>query len=176
MSKKEERTNSAVKKGYEAFDNSFNCAQSSLAGLMREFLPEDPSMDALLSAALPMPGVGSRGETCGTVQGSLMFLGRLYHKDMTKKKVPMQAPPEGVRGMGIPTEVADKFAEKMGSTQCNVVHTKVMGKQYDLLDSKEVMKFYVDGASYKCQEVVETAIRIVCDLIMDENGEIIGLN
>lgn len=30
----------------------------------------------------------------------------------------------------------------------------------------------MDGASYKCQEVVEFAIRTVCDMILDDDGNV----
>ena len=42
MTRKEKRIERAVRLGREAFENSFNCAQSTMAGLMREFLlPRD---------------------------------------------------------------------------------------------------------------------------------------
>lgn len=85
MTKREERIESAVKKGYEAFKNSFSCAQSTLAGLMREFMPDDPYMDALIRAAYPLASGGSHGDTCGGVNGALLFLGHLYYASTVEK-------------------------------------------------------------------------------------------
>ena len=93
MTRKEERTESAVKKGYEAFKNSFNCAQSTFAGLMREFRPDDPAMDTLMSAIYPFAGGGCRGDTCGGVNGALMFLGVLYYKDDTQSPTALSSSP-----------------------------------------------------------------------------------
>lgn len=59
MTKREERIESAVKKGYEAFKNSFSCAQSTLAGLMREFMPDDPYMDALIRRRILLPAAAA---------------------------------------------------------------------------------------------------------------------
>ncbi len=175
MTRKEERTENAVKKGYESFANSFNCAQSTLAGLMHEFLPDDPCTDALLCAAFPLAGGGCRNDTCGGLNGGLVFMGRLYHKDETKTPFSMDPSARAVRGFGAATELADRFEEKMGSTQCGHIHSGIMGKEYDLADPKSVAKFYMDGAKDDCQAVVETGIRLVCDLIMDDEGNVIGL-
>ena len=40
MSVKEERTARAVEYGRDFYGKSFNCAQSTLAGLMEEFFPD----------------------------------------------------------------------------------------------------------------------------------------
>ena len=80
MTRKEERTESAVKKGYEAFKNSFNCAQSTFAGLMREFRPDDPAMDTLMSAIYPFAGGGCRGDTCGGVNGAHRHARRQFQR------------------------------------------------------------------------------------------------
>ena len=65
MTRREERIESAVKKGLEAARNSFNCAQGTLAGLMREFLPDDPASETLISAAYPFASGGCRGRENG---------------------------------------------------------------------------------------------------------------
>lgn len=175
MTRKEERTESAVKKGYEAFKNSFNCAQSTFAGLMREFRPDDPAMDTLMSAIYPFAAGGGRGDTCGGVNGALMFLGVLYYKDDTQTpygfcKQPAISKP--VRGYGIATEYVDRYVAKWGSVMCREVHPQLMGRQYDLADPVDGGKFYMDGAGDKCQEVVEFAIRTVCDMILDDDGNV----
>lgn len=175
MTKREERIESAVKKGYEAFKNSFSCAQSTLAGLMREFMPDDPYMDALIRAAYPLASGGSHGDTCGGVNGALLFLGHLYYKDDTLTPYgPITQPTfsENSHGYGIATEYADKFEAKWGSVLCRKIHPQLMGKEYDLTDPVDGGKFYMDGAGEKCQQVVEFAIRTVCDMILDEDGNV----
>lgn len=172
MTKKEERTERAVKFGYTAFENSFNCGQSSLAGLLNEFMPDNPHKDELVKSASLVYGVGGRGETCGAVQGSMLFLGILYGEDTTTTSLVPTEAMKFMKKVSIISDFANAFKEKMGSTQCNEVHTGVMGKQYDMQRFQDLMAFYNDGADKKCQIVVETGIRIVCDLIMDDNGEI----
>ena len=174
MTRKEERTESAVKKGYEAFANSFNCCQSTLAGLMREFLPDDPCMEGILACAVPLPGGAVRGETCGAYSGALMFFGRLYHQDNTTTPFKVDPRRLKVRGYGPATEFGDRFVEKLGGSRCIEIHPTIVGKAYDLSNSKEMMQFYMGGAKDGCQKVVETGSRLVCDLIMDDDGNIIG--
>ena len=70
---REQKIESAVKKGYEYFEKTFNWAQSTLAGLLREFLPENPCDEELIKACSAMPGLGTRGKTCGTVSGASCF-------------------------------------------------------------------------------------------------------
>ena len=172
---KEQRTESAVKKGYDYFEKTFNCNQSTLGALLREFLPDNPGIEELIKAGSAMPGIGVRNETCGAVSGGVLFLGVLYGGDGTQK--PMMGYAETKKfteKMSVATEYCYKFIEKMGSTMCKDVHTKIMGKQYEFTEFEPLMKFYNDGASTKCQAVVEAGIRIVCDLILDENGKIIN--
>lgn len=136
-------------------------------------MPENECTSQLIAACSGMPGIGVRNETCGTVSGGIMFLGLLYGGDGTLQPMPKPADvKKAVDKMYIATEYAEKFKEKMGSTMCGDVHAKVMGKRYEFREFEPLMKFYNDGASYKCQAVVETAIRLICDLILDENGEI----
>lgn len=171
MSMKEERIENAVRYGYEAFENSFNCGQSCLVGLMSEFLPDKEREDSVKAASL-LYGVGGRGETCGSCQGSMMFLGILYGKDMTTEPLDPANAMKFINKVSIITDFANAFEEHWGSTQCNNIHGQIMGKHYNMEKFQDLMAFYNDGANEKCQEVVESAIRIVCDLIMDENGEI----
>jgi hypothetical protein len=53
-----------------------NCAQTSFIALQEQFELEDGG--AILKALTPFPGIALRGETCGTVVGSLMALGLVY--------------------------------------------------------------------------------------------------
>ena len=77
-----------------------------------------------------------------------------------------------VRGYGIATEYVDRYVAKWGSVMCREVHPQLMGRQYDLADPVDGGKFYMDGAGDKCQEVVEFAIRTVCDMILDDDGNV----
>lgn len=175
MTRKEERTENAVKYGYEAFANSFNCGQSSLAGLLKEFKPEleEEKRDELIKAASLVYGVGGRGETCGTIQGSIMFLGVLYGKDMTQDALVPANAMKFINKVSIITEFANNMEKIWGSTRCSEIHGQIMGRHYDMEQFKDLMAFYNDGASEKCQKAVEVAIREVCRMIMDDEGNII---
>jgi len=174
MTRKEERIERAVKMGREAFENSFNCAQSTLAGLMREFLPEDPALEALVTSVGPLASGANRGHTCGVVNGGLVFIGRLYYKDMTKTYRELKAPPAGKRGQGVATEYTFLIEERLGSVFCRHIQKKTMGTYYDLLDFNNVLAFCENGGRVRCQDTVETGIRAVCELILDDEGTIKG--
>ena len=138
-------------------------------------MPENPCNEELIKACSAMPGVGTRGETCGTVSGGIMFLGVLYGRDgTTKPPLSYAETKKFVEKMSIATEYGDKYKELKGSTMCRDIHKGVMGKEYEFREFDKLMKFYNEGANTKCQEVVEFAIRLVCDLILDENGNIIN--
>lgn len=137
-------------------------------------MPEGEYNNELIKAASLVYGVGGRGETCGTVQGTIMFLGVLYGEDTTTSPLVPTEAKDFIDRVSIITEFANTFEEKWGTTQCDGVHGQIMGKHYDMQKFNRLMKFYSDGADEKCQAVVESAIRLVCDLILDENGDIIS--
>lgn len=175
MNNKQARTASAIAYGHSAFSKTFNCGQSTLSALLQEFLPENPANEELVKAASLVTGVGGRGETCGTVQGGIMFLGVLYGADYTTaQEVTQQQSANFMENVAVITNFANAFEATMGSTQCALVHPKVMGQQYDMKIPEERIRFYNDGADKKCPAVVETAIRLVCDLILTEEGKIRG--
>lgn len=175
MTRREERIEGAVKKGLEAARNSFNCAQGTLAGLMREFLPDDPALETLISAAYPFASGGCRGDTCGCVSGALIFLGYLYYKDDTKTPFGMLKQPavtEPSRGYGIATDYVDRFQARWGDVLCRKVHPQIVGREFDLADHDDAMRFFMAGGNEKCGAVIGYAIRTVCDMILDEDGNI----
>lgn len=175
MSVKEERTERAVKFGRDFYGKSFNCAQSTLAGLMEEFFPDHPEKSTVIKVGNQFHGGGIKNSFCGGLNGGLMFLDFLYGVDLTVGMPPAKVIATFKRMNNITQKHAERFAEKMGGTKCTDVHSneKLMGKEYDFMDFGEVMKFFGEGGDYKCKDVVESGIRLVCDFIMDDDGNII---
>ena len=60
MSVKEERTARAVEYGRDFYGKSFNCAQSTLAGLMEEFFPDAPEKSTVIRVADQFHGGGMK--------------------------------------------------------------------------------------------------------------------
>ena len=138
-------------------------------------MPDNPCNGDLVKSCSAMPGLGTRGETCGTVSGGIMFLGVLYGRDnVTEPRISYEENKKFDEKMAIATEFGDKYMELKGSTLCKDIHTGVMGKEYEFREFDKLMVFYYAGADKKCQDVVEAAIRLVCDLILDEDGNIIS--
>jgi hypothetical protein len=56
----------------------------------------------------------------------------------------------------------------MGSTMCGNIVEKLFGHRYNLADPVDLRKFQEAGAAAKCTEVVRTAVRIACEIILDK--------
>lgn len=175
MTIKEERTERAVKYGYTAFENTFNCGQSSLAGLLDEFKEDlklgDVEREALIKANGATWGLGGHGLTCGTAQGPIHFIGVVYGEDYTREKFnPMKIGAQFSKVGGLIYEYEKKFIERWGSTNCKDVHKACVGDYYDLSKEAERGRFMGDGARDKCQAAIEFAIRTACEMLMNDDG------
>ena len=175
MSVKEERTARAVEYGRDFYGKSFNCAQSTLAGLMEEFFPDAPEKSTVIRVADQFHGGGMKNSYCGGLNGGIMLLDYLYGVDLTTGMPPAKVIGVFKRMNKITQGHADRFDKLMGGKLCEDVHKneKLMGKVYDFMDFGEVMKFFGEGGDWKCKDVVESGIRLVCDFIMDDDGNII---
>lgn len=176
MTVKEERTERAAQYGRDAYGYSFNCAESTLKGLLKEFMPDDPMVPTLVKMAATFHGAAFKGAHCGGLNGGLMFMNYLYGSDLTNGDVEM----EGLLAASAKTiaysdPYADRFTEELGGVLCTDVHKseKLMKRPYDFWNPDDFNSFFPDGGAWVCKDVVETAIRIVCDMILDDDGNII---
>jgi hypothetical protein len=109
-----------------------------------------------------MSGIGLRGETCGAVSGAMCAIRILT------------APQGGTFLEALPdtlertTKFCDAFEKEFGSLVCRNIHIKVFGRTYDLLDPVQQEQFVETGGLTKCRAPVETASRIVVEIILDE--------
>lgn len=163
-----QRIERAAKSASSQVEPTMNCAQSTLAGLIDEFLPDYPHREEAMKMASLMQGVANRGETCGAVQGAVMFFGLLYGRDLSQG--PKLNPKEFMEyntSTAIATLFAERFKSEYKSTLCRDIHTDVMGKTYDFLNPKDGMQFFMDGALQKCQVIPEAAARMAAEMILE---------
>lgn len=137
---------------------SGNCAQTTFLTLQEGFDLED---GAILKALTPFPGMGLRGETCGTVTGSLMAIGLVYGRDRHQ----LGDWSVFTASLRPARQFCRAFEKAYGSTMCGDVIEVQFGKRFDLADPAQAMEWQNCGAIDKCGEVVQTAVRIAAEII-----------
>ena len=167
-SSKEEILARVARKAGDYEELSVNCAQGTLTALQEEF-DLDGGKD-VLKAATFMPGIMSRKETCGAVIGGLMALGLAYGRDRLYD--PEWSTPEANEVMfRLRNKVwrfCEAFKQEFGSTMCGDIRPKIMGRDYDTMDSEERRQFLEDGGAKKCRVPPEKAARIIAEILLEE--------
>jgi len=142
----------------QIMEKSHNCAQTTFFALSEQF---GLGGDDVLKALTPLPGIAERGETCGAITGALMAMGLIYGRDKLDDW-------EKYRSSLIPTNVfCQRFQEELGTTQCCQIQEKAFGKSYNLMDPEDLKEFQRAGATVKCTKVVQKAVRIAADIILE---------
>jgi len=146
-----------AKNVYETLKQSKNCAQTSFAVLQKEFNLEG---GAILKALTPFPGIALRGETCGAVTGCVMALGLVYGRDdLDDWKGYLASLPPARR-------FCRRFEEMNGGTACAAILETKLGRNYDLANRVEAIKYAAAGGQKTCGKVIESAVQIAAELIM----------
>jgi C_GCAxxG_C_C family probable redox protein len=165
---KERILDRVAKKAGDYEERSVSCSQGTLAALQEEFSLGEGS--DVIKAAVFMPGIASRKETCGAVVGGLMALGLKFGRDKIRDSEPDT--PEGREEMfqlrGKAWRFCEEFKKEFGSTMCGDIRPKIMGRDYDTMDPIERQQFLVDGGARKCRVPAEKAARIAASIILEK--------
>ena len=105
---KEKILDRVAKKAGDYEESAISCSQGTLAALQEEFNMGGGS--DVIKAAIFMPGIASRKETCGAVVGGLMALGLKFGRD--KIRDPEPNTPEGREELFKLREKAWRFCEE----------------------------------------------------------------
>ncbi len=117
-----------------------------------------------IRALMPFSGgIVRRGETCGAVSGSILALGLFF--ESRKKDGKVQAG-SSLKPGGI---FFDRFEKVFGSTRCKEVIKHQYGRYYDLLNPEDVKLFMEAGKSGKCMQVVQKAVAIAGEIILENS-------
>ena len=159
---REEILKRVQKRGGEYLESvSGNCAQSPIYALQEDF----PAVRAIPQHALTaMSGIALRGETCGAVTGALLTLGILTGSEGAAFLDNLPGSMERA------TKFCDAFEKEFGSLVCRHIHKKIFGRTYDLSDPVQQMEFVEIGGIAKCRAPVETASRIVAEILLEEEA------
>lgn len=140
------------------------CAQVVLASI-KETL-DGIGDDVFQSATGLAGGVGRTGYACGALTGGVMalscFWGRPYNDfaDPNRRRA---------RCLNMSKKLVGKFQETYGTPECHGIHTKLMGRAYDLSDPVEFEEFLKKGGhDDKCPSVCANATRWVIEILNEE--------
>ena len=135
-----------------------SCAQGTLAALQEGF---DLGNEEVLKTATAMPGIASRGETCGAVIGSIMALGLAFGRNR----------PDDLKALNITMKAAKEFCrqfeEEFGSCNCRDVQLKIFGRMFNFWDPSGLAEFKKAEGYEKCRIPPGRAARIASRLILD---------
>jgi len=140
------------------------CAQVVLAAIKETV--GHISNEVFQSATGLAGGVARTGKSCGALTGGIMalscFWGRPYDDfaDLNLRRI---------RTFSISKELVSKFQEAYGSPNCAQIQEKIMGRSYDLGNTKDFEQFIYDGGHYdKCTAVCSNAARWILEILNKE--------
>jgi C_GCAxxG_C_C family probable redox protein len=142
------------------------CAQCVLAALMETFAITDAV--AFKAASGLGGGVGLSAEgSCGALTGGVMAIGLLHGRDLDRLE-----DPDGRRftAYRLARRLHRRFVEEYGSSICQDIHRKLMGRTYTLTDPADWKAFLADGGhTSTCPAVVGKAARWACEILLEES-------
>jgi len=137
-----------------------NCAQGTALALMEEFGLGNME---IIKALTPFPGVGSTGEICGGITGSLITFGLFFGSDI----------PLDFDAMGNTIMISQKFIAKfvgiVGHPYCaDLIETVVLGHRLNPGESEETMIAFTEEKGFeKCGLLPGTGVRLAAEIIID---------
>ena len=137
-----------------------NCAQATALTLMEEF--GQGNME-IIKALSPFPGIGSTGEVCGGISGSLINFGLYFGSDN-----PLDYDAKGLTIMNAQKFIA-LFEEAIGHRHCSeIIEHVTIGYKLNPGESEEAMMTFAKEKGFeKCGLVPGIAVRLAAGLIID---------
>lgn len=146
-----------VEKLYPVFQG---CSQPTLAALNDLFgLNADQTVTAIKLFA---GGIAGKGETCGTVTGSLLAIG--FNFELNNKDTVKQGSSMTYGGMFF-----DRFTKEFGSIRCREIMKHQYGKYIDYSNQDDLKLLSKPENKGKCLEVMKKAVHIAADIILENS-------
>ncbi|MFC1910803.1 C-GCAxxG-C-C family protein [Chloroflexota bacterium] len=146
------------------------CGQSVLIALQRGLdLPGGPIV--IKAASYACSGMVRMGDMCGALFGAIMAIGLASGRDNMKEK-PFPEPDVIDEKTGNPKSLEHarrfyrKFIEDFGGCNCKAIHTKMIGRTYDL-GVPEEFKDFCQAGQEKCAELVGRTARLAAEAILE---------
>ncbi len=137
-----------------------NCAQGTALALMEEF--GQGNMEVLQALSL-FPGLGSTGDICGGISGSLINFGLFFGRDE-------QSSPEKVmEAMAVAQKFIAAFKDKTGFKHCDDIIEKVtIGQKLNPGESDAAMMAFAREKGFeKCSMIPGIGARLAAGFIID---------
>ena len=159
-------------KAYElgfAYERDYGgCGQCVFAALQDVLDLRNDVTDGIFKSATALAGgVALEGDGhCGAYSGAVMMMGYIVGRERDKFD-----DPERIRRstMTLARKLHDKFLEHYGAVVCHLIHRRIFGRPYYLLDPDSYKKFEEAGAhDDKCTSVVGEAARWTIDILQEE--------
>lgn len=165
---RENTTRKANELGYEYEGSYGGCAQCVIAALQDSLDLRNRETDAIFKAATGLAGGGAQETdgSCGAYAGGSMIIGHLLGRERDNF-----ADPEKIRleTSKLVSRLHARFIDEFGSVVCRQIHTKIMGRPFDIKDPDELEKFNRAGAhDDKCTRVAGLAARWTAEILIDE--------
>ncbi|MEE9913335.1 MAG: C-GCAxxG-C-C family protein [Deltaproteobacteria bacterium] len=152
-----------------AKDNELNCtgcAQSTAAAVMEALGMKDES--AFKAASGLSMGVGLTGDgTCGALIGGAIAIGLLFGRTYQDFEDPGAAMP----AYDLVRLLYDDFRARYGTTRCNDIQVKLMGRYYDMDKDEDYEAALADGMRDHCSVLVGNAARKTLEIILNAQDE-----
>ena len=163
---KQELIDKAVVAAVEAQIRDDVCARSAMYGLKQafDFIPEE-----LVTASLSLAGgCGAGSGSCGAYCAGLLAVGMKYNSTMAEERENPDAIELGCQKF---VEYRDRFLKERGTILCPELHKQVFGRSYVFTDPAQHEEFmYLEGHAEKCAEVVASAVKVACEMLLEDEA------
>lgn len=137
-----------------------NCAQGTATALFEEF--GLGSME-VVKALTAFPGIGSTGETCGGITGSLVAFGLVFGPDSPPD------PEKTGKAIQAAQDFMARFENEVGYRRCSdIIENVIIGRKLNPGESEESMlTFEREKGFEKCCLLPGTGARLAAEIIID---------
>ncbi|MHA1148621.1 MAG: C-GCAxxG-C-C family protein [Promethearchaeota archaeon] len=164
---RDEILNKAFTLGQKYEKKCTGCAQTAIAAIFEAL--DIWNEDVFKAGSGLADGMGLTGDgSCGALVGGSMVIGYLFGRD--KKHFENIAKP--MKSYGLVKELHDKYVEKYGSCRCYDVQNKLLGRTYNLWDSKQMKEAFASGMMEHCSTLVGTIARMATEIILNNGYKI----
>jgi C_GCAxxG_C_C family probable redox protein len=162
----EELLNRAYSVGFEFEKKYHGCAQCTI-GALYEIFPELKNEEVFRAASGLGAGVGLTGVGhCGGLSGAVMVLSQICGRELNAIDDPHK---KRYAAFHLGLEMVRRFLEQYGTVTCQGIHRKLMGRSFDLWDSKDKAAFEETGAHNRiCPSVIGNAVLWATQLILEK--------
>lgn len=143
------------------------CAQTTLATIFDALNVNDYGAEIVFKSATGLGGgIGVLGDgTCGAVAAMVMSIGYFFGREISNFADPEKKRFETYK---LAREFYLAFKNKIGATRCHDIQKRLLGRIFDLLDSKDWEEFLrLGGHTDKCPFVTGTAAKLAVEMILE---------